>query len=308
MFRLALFKIRAFVFGSLATFLAALARGGLQFMLIIWLQGIWLPLHGFSFERTPLWAGISMLPTTFGMILAAPLSGRLSDRYGGRPFATGGMIVAAGCFGLLLLLPVNFDYPLFAVILFFSGVAMGTFNSPNRAAVMNSLPARYRGVGSGMNSTCMTSAQVFSQGVFFTLMILGLSHTLPAALAGGLEAHGIATATAQHLSHLPPVSILFAAFLGYNPLAKLLGPGVLSHLSASGRALITGRSYFPHLIAAPFHSGLHEVFTFSAIICLIGAAASWSRGRRYIAQESELADELPEPAAQQPAAVAESHG
>jgi MFS family permease len=285
MFRLQLFKIRAFLFGSIATFLSALARGGLQFMLIIWLQGIWLPLHGYSFAQTPLWAGISMVPMTIGMVLAAPISGKLSDRFGSRPFATGGMILSAGVFGLLLLLPVNFDYPLFAIIMFCSGLSMGTFGSPNRAGVMNSLPARDRGVGGGMNSTFLNSAQVFSQGIFFTLMILGLSTTLPRALASGLEAHGIPAVSAQHLSHLPPVSVLFAAFLGYNPFAKLLGPNVLSHLPASASALLTSRSYFPHLITAPFHSGLHAVFTFSAIICLIAAVASWSRGGRYIAEE-----------------------
>jgi MFS family permease len=279
MLRLSLFKIRTFCFGSIATFLSALSRGGLQFMLIIWLQGIWLPLHGYDFARTPLWAGISMVPTTTGMLIAAPISGRLSDRYGSRPFATGGMVLSAAIFGLLLILPVNFDYPAFAVILFFSGVAMGTFSSPNRAGIMNSLPAAERGVGGGMNSTFMNSGQVFSQGVFFTLMILGLASSLPLALAHGLEAHGISVATATRLSHIPPVSVLFAAFLGYNPLAQLLGPHVLASLPHGAAAMLTSRAYFPHLISAPFRSGLREVFTFSAVICLIGAAASAARGR-----------------------------
>ncbi|MFZ0216354.1 MAG: MFS transporter, partial [Candidatus Dormiibacterota bacterium] len=283
MFRISLFRIRAFVFGSLSTFLAALARGGLQFMLVIWLQGIWLPEHGYSFEETPIWAGICMLPTTCGMIVAAPISGMLSDRFGSRQFATGGMLGAACAFGLLFLLPVDFSYPVFAFALFLSGLSMGTFNSPNRAGVMNSLPARHRGVGSGMNSTFMNSAQVFSQGIFFTLMILGLSTALPLAMSAGLEGHGVPAAVAARAAQLPPVSILFATFLGYNPLQELLGASTLSQLPAHTARLLTGRAFFPSLISAPFHSGLHEVFAFSIVICLIAALASWSRGRRPVA-------------------------
>ena len=280
MFRVALFRIRPFVFGSLSTFLAALARGGLQFMLVIWLQGIWLPLHGVSFSRTPMLAGICMLPTTFGMVLAGPISGRLSDVFGSRRFATGGMIGAACAFALLFFLPVDFSYPVFALTLFLNGLSMGTFNSPNRAGVMNSLPARYRGVGSGMNSTFMNSAMVFSQGIFFTLMILGLSAALPAAMAPGLIANGVPPAVATAVSHRPPVSILFATFLGYNPLRALLGPHLLSTLPAHSVSVLTGREFFPTLIAAPFKAGLHQVFAFSIVICLIAAVASWSRGKR----------------------------
>ena len=282
MFRIALFRIRPFVFGSLSTFLAALARGGLQFMLVIWLQGIWLPLHGVSFSRTPMLAGICMLPTTFGMILAGPISGRLSDLFGSRQFATGGMIGAACAFALLFFLPVDFHYPVFALTLFLNGLSMGTFNSPNRASVMNSLPARHRGVGSGMNGTFMNSAMVFSQGIFFTLMILGLSAALPVAMASGLIANGVPPAAAQAISHRPPVSILFATFLGYNPLRELLGPHLLATLPAHSVNLLTGREFFPNLIAAPFKSGLHQVFGFSIVICLIAALASWSRGKRRV--------------------------
>ncbi|MBO0703079.1 MAG: MFS transporter, partial [Candidatus Dormibacteraeota bacterium] len=280
MFRIALFRIRPFVFGSLSTFLAALARGGLQFMLVIWLQGIWLPLHGVPFSRTPMLAGICMLPTTFGMVMAGPVSGALSDRFGSRQFATGGMLGAACAFALLFFLPVDFAYPVFALTLFLNGLSMGTFNSPNRAAVMNSLPARFRGVGSGMNSTFMNSAMVFSQGIFFTLMILGLSAALPVAMVPGLVAHGVPPAVAHAVAHKPPVSILFATFLGYNPLRELLGPHVLAALPAHSANLLTGREFFPDLIAAPFKSGLHQVFGFSIVICLVAAVASWSRGKR----------------------------
>jgi MFS family permease len=283
MFSLPLFKIRAFTFGTLSTFLSAVARGGLMFILIIWLQGIWLPQHGYDFTRTPLYAGIYILPLTIGMLLAGPTSGYLSDRFGARPFATGGMVGAALSFLLLALLPVDFAYPVFAAILFLSGVSMGMFASPNRAGVMNSLPPTDRGAGGGMNQTFQNSAQVLSIGIFFTLMILGLASTLPHTMSAGLEAHGVPAHVAVSVSHLPPVSILFAAFLGYNPIQHLVGNHVLAQLPASQHALLVGRSFFPHLISAPFRSGLHEAFAFAIIACLVAAVASWSRGGRAFA-------------------------
>jgi MFS family permease len=281
MFRLPLFRIRAFTFGTLSTFLSAVARGGLLFMLIIWLQGIWLPQHGYDFTETPLWAGIYMLPLTVGLLIAGPTSGYLSDRFGARWFATGGMLGAALSFLLLILLPTNFPFVLFAIVLALNGISMGMFASPNRAAVMNSLPPGDRGAGGGMNQTFQNSAQVLSIGIFFTLMILGLASSLPHTMTAGLEAHGVAGATARHVGGLPPVSILFAAFLGYNPIQSLLGPHVLATLSAVNRATLTGRSFFPHLISSPFRSGLHEAFTFAIIACLIAAAASLLRGQTY---------------------------
>jgi MFS family permease len=281
MFRLPLFRIRAFTFGTLSTFLAAVARGGLMFMLIIWLQGIWLPQHGYDFADTPLWAGIYMLPLTFGMLCSGPLSGYLSDRFGARPFASGGMIGAALSFGLLIALPTNFPYPLFALVLVLNGVSMGMFASPNRAGVMNSLPRGDRGAGGGMNQTFQNSAQVVSIGIFFTLMVAGLSSSLPAALSGGLRAHGVAAGAANAAAHLPPISVLFAAFLGYNPVQHLLGTHPLAALSPANRALLTGRTFFPRLISGPFRAGLHETFIFSIVACLIAAAASLLRGGRY---------------------------
>jgi MFS family permease len=285
MFRLPLFRIRAFTFGTLSTFLSAVARGGLMFMLIIWLQGIWLPEHGYSFARTPLWAGIYMLPLTLGMLVAGPTSGYLSDRFGARPFATAGMLGAAGSFGLLMLLPTNFSYPEFAAVLGLVGISMGMFASPNRAAVMNSLPAGDRGVGGGMNQTFQNSAQVLSIGIFFTLMIVGLASTLPATMLGGLQAHGVHHATAERMAHLPPGSILFAAFLGYNPIQHLLGPGALHALSAHNRSTLVGPSFFPNLISGPFRHGLHAAFTFSIVACLVAAAASLMRGEARPAAE-----------------------
>jgi MFS family permease len=291
MFRLPLFRIRAFTFGTLSTFLSAVARGGLMFMLIIWLQGIWLPQHGYDFTETPLWAGIYMLPLTIGMLCAGPTSGYLSDRFGARPFATAGMVLTAGGFVLLMLLPTDFSYPAFGAILLLIGASMGMFASPNRAAVMNSLPRQHRGVGGAMNQTFQNSAQVLSIGIFFTLMILGLASTLPATMSAGLQAHGVAPATAHHVATLPPVSILFAAFLGYNPIAHLLGPHALAALSAHDQAAVTGSSFFPSLISGPFRDGLHAAFVFAIAACLIAAAASLLRGGRMVH------DELAEPSA-----------
>jgi MFS family permease len=249
-----------------------------MFMLIIWLQGIWLPQHGYDFTVTPLWAGIYILPLTIGMLLAGPTSGYLSDRFGARPFATGGMLGTALSFVALTLLPIDFAYPLFAACLFLTGVSMGMFASPNRAGVMNSLPPGDRGAGGGMNQTFQNSAQVLSIGIFFTLMIIGLASSLPHTMLTGLIAHGVPRAAAQHAANLPPVSILFAAFLGYNPIQHLVGPHVLSHLHAAQQHLLVGRSFFPHLISAPFRTGLHEAFAFAIVACLVAALASWSRG------------------------------
>jgi MFS family permease len=280
MFRIPLFKIRAFTAGNLASLLAALGRGGLMFILIIWLQGIWLPRHGYSFSQTPLWAGIYMLPLTAGFLIAGPTSGWLSDRFGARPFATGGMLLGALTFTLLELLPVNFSYPAFAMLLLMNGLAMGLFASPNRAAIMNSLPADQRGQGAGMSTTTQNSAMVLSIGIFFTLIITGLASHLPVTLARGLTAQGVPAAAAAKVAALPPTATVFGAFLGYNPIASLLGPsGVLAHLPHARAAYLTGRGFFPNLISVPFTAGLHEAFDFAIVACLIAAAASWLRGK-----------------------------
>jgi MFS family permease len=281
MFRLALFRIRPFTAGNLASLLSSLGRGGLMFILIIWLQGIYLPLHGYSFVDTPLWAGIAMLPLTVGFLVAGPLSGYLSDRFGARPFATGGMIIAALSFLLLELLPVNFTYWQFAGVLLLNGIGMGLFASPNRAGIMNSLPPDRRGVGAGMSATFQNSATVLSIGIFFSLIILGLSGSLSVHLLHGLTAQGVPVSAATKVSGLPPTAIMFAALLGYNPIQTLLGP-VLTKLPASHAAFLTGHSFFPSLISAPFHSGLEIAFDFSIAACLIAAVASLLRGKRYV--------------------------
>jgi MFS family permease len=305
MFRLSLFRIRAFTFGTLSTFLAAVSRGGLMFMLIIWLQGIWLPLHGYGFTETPLWAGIYMLPLTIGLLLSGPTSGYLSDRFGARPFATGGMLASALSFGLLMLLPIDFAYPVFAAILFLLGVSMGMFASPNRAAVMNSLPAADRGAGGGMNQTFQNSAQVLSVGIFFTLLIVGVASSLPAALSNGLQEHGVSASVAHHAAQAPPISILFAAFLGYNPVQHLVGHPALAALPAHAHAAITGQTFFPHLISVPFSDGLDTAFTFAIIACLVAAAASALRGGQY--HHAEEPAHVPEAPGSQIPQLEESH-
>ncbi len=281
MFKLDLFRIRAFAAGNVANLLAALSRGGLMFIVIIWLQGIWLPQHGYSFARTPLWAGIYMLPLTIGLLLAGPVSGILTDRLGARPLATTGLALAAVSFLLLEALPVDFSYVGFAAVLLVTGLGMGMFGAPNQTGIMNSLPPDQRGAGAGMTMTFMSSAQVLSIGIFFTLMILGLASSLPVALLHGLRAQGVPVHVATAVSHLPPVGSLFAAFLGYNPMRQLLG-STLHQLPHHTVVYLTGRSFFPHLISAPFGSGLHETFDFAFGACVVGAVCSLMRGGRYI--------------------------
>ncbi|MFL4908383.1 MFS transporter [Streptomyces sp. MMS24-I2-30] len=272
LFRLSLFRLRAFTAGNIASLLTALGRGGLQFMLIIWLQGIWLPLHGYNFEKTPLWAGIYMIPLTVGFLLSAPLSGYLSDRVGPRYFTVGGALLTAVSFLALMGLPTDFDYWVFALLILVNGLGSGLFASPNRAEIMNAVPAESRGVGAGMTATFQNSSMVLSIGIFFSLMVAGLSHTLPHTMQTGLIQQGVPAGEATQLSQLPPIAVLFAAFLGYNPFQQLLG-GHLAGLPDGGRTL-TSKEYFPHLISGPFHKGLVIAFWFAVAACVVAAVAS----------------------------------
>jgi MFS family permease len=279
LFRLSLFRIRAFAAGNIANLMMALGRGGMQFMLIIWLQGIWLPLHGYSFNRTPLWAGIYLLPLTLGFLASAPLSGVLSDKFGAKGFTSGGALLTALSFLFLVFLPVNFPYWVFAAFIVLNGFGSGLFASPNRAEMMNAVPADQRGAASGMIATFQNTAFVLSIGIFFSLMVAGLSSKLPGSLSTGLTAQGIPVAAAHQISHLPPIGVLFAAFLGYNPMKQLLGP-LLAHLPAGHAAYVTGRQFFPNLITAPFHDGLGVAFAFAIAASLIAAGASLLTGKR----------------------------
>nr|WP_156893328.1 MFS transporter [Actinokineospora enzanensis] len=277
LFDLSLFRLRSFTWGNLANFAASLGRGGLQFILIVWLQGIWLPQHGYSYEQTPLWAGIYMLPMTVGFLLSAPAAGIVSDRVGSRLLASIGLLITALTFGLLIALPVNFPYWAFAGVLVLNGIGMGMFSSPNRAEVMNSLPADARGSGSGMMTTFQNTAMVLSIGFFFSLIIAGFSSTLPGAMRTGLESHGVPAVSAEQIAALPAVAVLFAAFLGYNPIQQLLGDH-LSALPPDQASFLTGRGFFPSLISGPFADGLAIAFGFAIALCVIGAVASWLCG------------------------------
>jgi MFS family permease len=279
MFPLALFRNRAFASGNAANLLASVARGGLQFMLIIWLQGIWLPQHGYDYESTPLWAGIYLVPLTIGFLAAGPIAGTLSDRFGPRPFATGGLLVMAASFVGLLLLPANFNYVVFAALIFVNGVGGGLFAAPNTSLIMSSVPAEMRGAASGMRATFQNAGQVLSIGVFFSLMVAGLADSLPGALSSGLTGQGVPAATASAIAALPPVGTLFAAFLGYNPIGELVGPQVLGALPPANADRLTGLEFFPRLISEPFHHGLVIVFWLAIAMAVVGALASLVKGK-----------------------------
>jgi EmrB/QacA subfamily drug resistance transporter len=295
MFRLELFKIRMFTAGNIAGFLASLARGGLNLMIIIWLQGIWLPLHGYSFEDTPLWAGIYMLPLTIGFLLMGPLSGYLSDRFGARAFSTAGMLVTAAGFGGLLMVPTNFAYPAFALAILIIGMGMGMFVAPNTTAIMNSVPPEHRGASSGMRATFQNTANTISITWIFTMVTVGLAAHLPTALFQGLTQAGIPASVATQVANLPPTGALFAAFLGYNPMKTLIPAAALQSLPAASQALLLGKSFFPNLIAGPFDFGLRIAFSISVALAVIAALASLLRGKRYIhGQETESKFDLPQ--------------
>jgi MFS family permease len=279
MIQLGLFRLRAFTFGNLAGLGISIGRGGMQFVLIIWLQGIWLPLHGYDYRDTPLWAGIFMLPLTAGFLVAGPVSGYLSDRLGSRGLATGGAVLFGASFLGLVLLPINFSYWIFAVLIALNGIASGMFASPNSSSIMGSVPAHLRGVASGMRATFQNSGTAVSIGVFFSLVIAGLANSLPHTLSTGLQEQGVAAHVATQVGGLPPVSSLFAAQLGVNPIKHLLQPGgALAHLTAVQQQTLTGRQFFPTLISGPFHSGLVIVFAFGATLAFLAALASLLRG------------------------------
>lgn len=288
MFSMGLFKIKAFAAGNFAGLLASIGRGGMQFMLIIWLQGIWLPLHGYDYQSTPLWAGIYLLPLTVGFLIAGPASGFMSDRVGARAFASGGLVLTAATFVGLILIPVNFSYPTFAALLFLNGIGSGMFSAPNTTAIMNSVPANQRGAASGMRATFFNSGTSLSIGIFFSLMIVGLASHLPDQMRTGLAAQHVPAGVADQVAGLPPVGSLFAAFLGFNPIQSLLGPsGVLKQVPAANAKTLTGQEFFPHLLSGPFHDGLVIVFLTAAAMMLVAAVASLLRGGHYVHNDDD---------------------
>ncbi len=294
MFNLRLFTIRAFFTGSVAGLLAAIGRGGLQFMLIIWLQGIWLPLHGYSYQNTPLWAGIYLLPLTLGFMIAGPVSGFLSDRHGARTLSTAGLLVFGASFVGLLVMPTNFSYWVFALLIVLNGVGGGMFSAPNTTAIMNSVPADQRGSAAGIQAAFLNTGMVLSIGVFFSLMIVGLTHALPAKMMSGLSAHGVPLAQAHAVASVPAVASLFSSFLGYNPLASLLGSPAAVHVTSQQWAVLTGKSFFPSLIEDPFHHGLVIVFGAAVVMAVVGAVFSALRGTRFVHTEHSLSEHAAE--------------
>jgi MFS family permease len=305
LFKLSLFRNRGFAFGNLANLLTALGRGGMQFILIIWLQGVWLPQHGYDFSQTPLWAGIYMVPLTVGFLISGPLSGIISDRIGKtRPFAVAGPLLTAVAFGLLMAIPADFTYWEFALLLFLYGIGSGTFMAPNRAEIMNSLPADQRGAGAGMTATFMNAAMVLSIGIFFSLIVAGLSRSLPSTLYHGLTTQSVPPGAATSISKLPALGVLFAAFLGYNPMKELLGP-LASKLPAHNVSTLTGHSFFPQLITNPFHDGLVVAFWFAIIASVVAALASLFTGKKAAAAHVEVGLDMEPPEAELAWAAAE---
>lgn len=288
MFRLEFFKIKIFSFANLAGFLGAMARGGVMIMLIILLQGIWLPMHGYSYQDTPFWAGIYMIPMILGFVVMGPLSGTLSDRFGARGLSTLGMLITSACFVLLTFLPYNFNYATFAIIIFIMGMGNGMFSSPNTASIMNSVPAEHRGAASGMRATLQNTGSTISIAIFFTIIIFSLDTSLPTALNTSLTSAGVgANLIQEFIKNINPTEALFAAFLGYNPIGSLLNnlPGLQSQLSSTTIALLTSKTWFPNAIAPAFMGALREAFYISFGLTFIAAVASLSRGKKYIRDE-----------------------
>ena len=304
MFRLDLFKVRMFSAANVAGVLGSIGRGGVMIMLIILLQGIWLPLHGYSYSSTPFWAGIYMLPMMAGFILMGPISGWLSDKYGARGFATLGMVIGGFAFIALSFLPYDFDYPIFAAILFIMGIGSGMFASPNTASIMNSVPAEHRGAASGMRATLQNTGQTVSLALFFTVIISALASNLPSAMMTALSNAG-AGALAQAFGSISPTGALFAAFLGYNPIGTLLSSpqlaSVVSQLPQSTINTLEGTTFFPNAIAPAFVSALQLSFYIGAALSFAAAVASVFRGGRYIHEveqargEAEMQAEVPVP-------------
>jgi hypothetical protein len=195
--------------------------------------------------------------------------------------------LSAATYGVMMLFPANFSYWPFAAVMFISGIGGGLFVAPNTASIMNSVPARDRGAASGMRVTFNSTGLPLSMALFFTLLVVGLNGTVPSAMFHGLVAHGIPSAKATALSHLPPLSYVFAAFLGYNHLQSLLGPAVLSHMPPAQAALITSRSFFPQVIGSAFVQSLRLILSFAAIVSVIAAIASAFRGEKFVHEDDE---------------------
>jgi len=288
MFNLSLFRNRAFSTGSVAGMLQSMGMGGIMFMLIILLQGIWLPLHGYSYTSVPFWAGVYMIPMMAGFVIFGPISGAISDKAGARFISTLGMVIAAASLLLLSTLSYNFSYLGFAVMLFIMGTGMGLFAAPNITAVMNSVAPQLRGAASGMRATLQNTGQTASMGIFFTIVLVSLTTKLPSAFSGALATAG-APVLIPFFIKIPPTSALFSAFLGYNPMQTILGFFPSSYtssiLSQSVLTTLEGKTWFPHALAGAFMGSLRVSFYIGALLFLIAAILSAFRGKRYVFDE-----------------------
>ena len=292
MFRLDLFKIRMFSYANVASLLSALSRGGMMFMLILLLQGVWLPLHGYSYESTPFWAGVYMLPLTAGIAIMGPISGSLSDKYGPRWIATIGMVISAISFLILAVLPYNFSYWELGLTIFMMGIGGGMFGSPNTASIMNSVTPHERGVASGMMYTIVNTAFTASMVIFFTIVIVGITQQFPEAITASLTSIGVSQ-LAPSMSSIPPTGALFSAFLGYNPVEAMLSalpPALVATIPSSTLTTLTGTTWFPSTFAVAFMPSLQTSFFIGALLCAIAAVLSALRGERYIHEEEIFID------------------
>ncbi|MDG7014295.1 MAG: MFS transporter [Nitrososphaerota archaeon] len=299
MFRLGLFKNRMFSAANFAGLLASFGRGGVMIMLIILLQGIWLPLHGYSYQSTPFWAGIYMIPMLAGFAVMGPVSGWLSDRYGARGFSTLGMVIVGITFYALASLPYNFSYFPFAVILFIMGMGNGMFASPNTASIMNSVPIEHRGAASGMRATLQNTGSMASLALFFSIVISALANNLPAALVSAFKSAGVPQLGAV-FANISPTGALFAAFLGYNPVGSIITQlqnmpqtaQLVASIPQQTMNLITGNIFFPNAIAPPFMTALALAFYVGLGLSMAAAVSSLLRGRVYI-YETEATEAKP---------------
>ncbi len=279
LFDLGLFRIRDFLFGNVAAFLFSLARGGLQFMFIIWLQGIWLPLHGVAYADTPLHAGIDTMPLMIGFVVCGPLGGWLSDRYNAaRILATGGILVAGLAAALLMTLPADFNLVLFAAYLALMGAGMGLFSAPNTSLIMGSVPAEQRGAAAGMRSMVLNAGMTASQAIFFTIVIGSLSQSLGPALQTGSAQAGLPAALAARIASLPPGAAIFSAMLGYDPVAHLIPANLLASLPAAVLARVADPHFFAGLLAQPFVSGIRIALAVCIAMCVLAGLTSALRG------------------------------
>jgi MFS family permease len=278
LFDLALFRIRGFLFGNIAAFLFSLARGGLQFMFIIWLQGIWLPLHGVAYADTPLHAGIDTMPLMLGFVVCGPLGGWLSDRYGSRVLATGGILIAGLAAALMMTLPANFNLGWFAAYLALMGAGMGFFSAPNTSQIMGAVPEAHRGSASGMRAMVLNAGMTASQAIFFTIVIASLAHNLGPALQGGASQAGLPLALAHGIASLPPGGAIFAAMLGYDPISHLISASSLASLSPAIAARVSDPHFFAGLLAQPFVDGIRVALLVCVAMCVLAGLTSALRG------------------------------